>query len=311
MNQTIFTSWQERHTALWGRQPVKLQHRLHESPLFSMAALADLIDAYPRERYSLVHMGAQGSRRFWKEGDVGGLKGREVIDWIAQGRMWLNLRQIQQVDRRYADVLQAAYAEIAARVPEPPLFNTQAGILISSPNAQVYYHCDLPGQSLWQIHGRKRIYVYPASEPFMTARNLEDIALYELEEDVPYHAWYDEFATVFDLEPGDMAHWPLNAPHRVENLDVLNVSMTSEHWSDEIVRRHKVNLGNGILRHRFGWEPTSRALSGPSFWAKSALQGVMRRMKWVKKERAARRPIEFHLDPTTPGRIREIAVPGE
>ncbi len=81
--QNIFVDWEQAHTEAWGQAPVKARHALHESPLFSLEAIADLIDAYPREHYSLIHMGPQGGRRFWREGELGGLKGRDVIDWIA------------------------------------------------------------------------------------------------------------------------------------------------------------------------------------------------------------------------------------
>jgi hypothetical protein len=308
--QRIFVDWEQAHTEAWGQAPVKARHSLHESPLFSLEAIADLIDAYPREHYSLIHMGPQGGRRFWREGELGGLKGRDVIDWIAQGRMWLNLRSVKTVDRRYADLLDAMYEEIGLRAPGAPMFNTSMGILVSSPRAQVYYHCDLPGQALWQLHGRKRILIYPNEKPFLAPANLEDIALFGIEEDVPYDPAFDDHATVLELGPGDMAHWPLNAPHRVENHGMLNVSVTSEHWSDDIVRRHKVNLANGLLRHRFGITPKSRALSGPGYQAKAMLQGVMRRMKWIEKKRSARRPIEFKLDAERRGGVVEFAAPG-
>jgi hypothetical protein len=307
--EPIFANWRAHHAEVWGRQPLKLQHRLADHPLFSMDALAALVDAYPRERYSLIHMGSRETRRFWQEGDIGGMKGREVIDWIAAGRMWLNLRQVGEVDARYRELLDEAYAEIAVRVPGAPMFNLSMGILISSPSAQVYYHADLPGQTLWQIHGRKRLWVYPAAAPFLTAQDLENIALFEVEVDMPYQPWYDEFATVVDLGPGEMAHWPLNAPHRVENLGVLNVSVTSEHWTDEIERRHKINLANGILRHKLGMEPRSRAIAGPAFAAKALLQGVARRTSWVKAARKARRAVEFKLDPARPGGI--VALGGQ
>ena len=302
----IFAGWPAHQAAVWGREPVKTRHTLHESPLLSFAALADLIDAYPRQHYSLIHMGARGERRFWREGDLGGMKGKDVIEWIANGRMWLNLRRVDEVDSRYADLLHLAYDAIAANAPGPKMFNTSMGILISSPNAQVYYHCDLPGQALWQIHGRKRIFIYPNREPFLMPTSLEDIALFGVEVDLPYQDWFEQFAQTFELEPGDMAHWPLNAPHRVENFDMLNVSITSEHWSDEITRRHRVNVANGLLRHRLGWTPRSRAIAGPTYWAKAAMQSALRRSSWVAKQRAGRRAVDFKLDPAQRGGVLDI-----
>lgn len=305
--QGVFTNWTDETTSRWGSVPLKTAHSLHTSPLFTLEAIAELIDRFPRAQYSLVSRSEAGGQRIQKEGDFADLKGSEVLDCIAQGHLWLNLRHVPLVDKRYRDVLDEAYAEMARRAPGPRMFNTSLGILISSPHAGATYHCDLPGQALWQIHGRKRVYIYPAEPPFLRARNLEDIALFGIEEELPYEPGFDAKATVIELEPGDMAHWPLNAPHRVENHGMLNVSVATEHWGEDIERLHKVNLANGILRHRFGWTPRSRALSGPGYYAKVALQGVMRRMNWVQKTRAERRPVTFRLDRSQPGRTADLS----
>jgi hypothetical protein len=184
--------------------------------------------------------------------------------------------------------------------------NHQAGILISSPDAQVYYHADLPGQGLIQIAGRKRVYVYPNTAPFIRPQHLEDIALFDVEVDLPYAPWYDGHAQVFDLEPGQMLNWPLNAPHRVENLGTVNISMTVSYGNDDIRRAQIVHLANGLLRHRFGYTPKTRNLRGPSFFAKKVLQKLVRDSKWVKRERNARRAIDFRLDATEPGKIVDL-----
>ena len=309
-NEALFTDWNATNAALWGHQPQRLDHRLHRMPLFSRDALADLIDRYPRALYSLVHMGAAGQRRFWREGELGGLSGEAAITAIEQGRMWLNLRNVDTVDARYRDVLDQMFDELAERIPGFSPAKRTCGILISSPNAQVYYHADLPGQHLWQLIGRKRVYVYPTSAPFVTPEHLEDIALFDVEVDMPYASWYDAHAKVLDLEPGQMLSWPLNAPHRVENLDCLNVSMTVS-FNDESIRRlGNVNLANGLLRHRFGYAPKSRAITGPAYWSKAVLQKALRGSRWVKRERSARRAVDFKLDASRPGQILDLQVAG-
>ena len=312
MSEPIFTNWKSEHTAKWQTEPLNLRHRLHQHPLFSFEALADLIDGYPREHYALVEMGPQGSpRRLWREGDLGGMPGRQVIDAIQNGRMWLNLRNVAHVAQPYGNLLKDIFDEISVRVPGYTTFDHTSGILISSPNAQVYYHCDLPGQSLWQIHGRKRVYVYPNTAPFLTPEQLENIALFAVEVDMRYDPDFDRHAKVFEIAGGDMLHWPLNAPHRVENLDCLNVSMTMEYWTEAIRRRQMINMANGILRHKLGVTPRSLETSGPGFWAKAALQAGVKRSGLLKKARKARRPIEFRLDKTHPGRVIDIAEAAE
>ena len=128
---------------------------------------------------------------------------------------------------------------------------------------------------------------------------------------IKYDPAFEEHATCFVLEPGQMMHWPLNSPHRVENLDCLNISMTTEYWTENIRRRQMVNMANGILRTKLGITPHSRATSGPAFWAKAALQAGVRRAGLLKKEQQAKRPVEFKLDPAKPGAIIDLLEAAE
>jgi hypothetical protein len=312
MSAPIFTNWTPDLTAKWAKAPLMAKHRLNTHPLFTLDALADLIKGYPRDHYSLVEVGEKGSpRRLWREGDIGGLAGHQVIEAIQNGRMWLNLRDVGKINGSYGTVLDSVFDEVRANIPGYETYNRTSGILISSPNAQVYYHSDLPGQSLWQLHGKKRVYVYPSKPPFITPEQLENIALTALEVGMAYEPAYDQHAEVFDIEGGEMLHWPLNAPHRVENFDCLNVSMTTEYWTETIRRNQMINTANGILRQHMGFKPTSRALSGPGFWGKAMMQAGLRRTGMLDKKRKAVRPIEFVLDKTNLGRVVDIPKAAE
>jgi hypothetical protein len=306
MSEAIFTSWNSTHEKLWGNQPVRLQHRLHTSPLFSDATLAELIEHYPRKHYSVVQVGERSGRRVWREGEIGGLSGAQVMETIAAGRLWLNLRNVQKVDNRYAELLEQILDEIRARVGLPAILSRDAGILISSPNAQVYYHSDLSGQSLWQIRGKKRVYLYPPVPPFLSSEQVEKIILSGVEVDMEYASWYDEHAAVFDIEPGEMLNWPLYAPHRVDNHDCLNVSLTTEYWTEPIRRTLMMNFGNALLRQKLGITPRSHAIHGPGFWCKAALQAGVKRSGLLGRRGVHSRPVEFRLDPAGAGRIIEI-----
>ena len=302
----IFTKWDETHSELWSHQPIRLEHEMHSSPAFSMEAIERLIENYPREHYSLVKTGAKGSSRVWREGDIGNLSGRQVVEAISRGGLWLNMRNVGSVDSRYRKLIDQMFEELAVKTPGLDISDHQESILISSPDAQVYYHADLPGQGLIQISGSKRVYVYPNTAPFIRPEHLEDIALFDVEVDVPYKEWYDAHAKVLDLGPGQMLSWPMNAPHRVENLDTFSVSMTISYTNDEIRRSEILNLANGMLRHRFGYTPKSRSLRGPSFFAKAAMQKLLRDGRWIKRERSIRRPIDFRLDRAQPGKIVDL-----
>lgn len=303
--QTIFTSWEPKHSLLWGNQPICVRHRLHEHPLFSQENLAALIEKYPAEKYMLVHVGKRGERKLWREGDFGGLSGRDVMRSIEQGRMWLNLLHVHEVDLRYGELLDQIFQEIEGCIPGYRTFKRMNGILISSPEAQVYYHFDTSGQALWQIIGRKRVYVYPSTPPFLKNEELKSVCCFHDEVNIAYESWYDEHAKVFEIGPGEMLSWPLNAPHRIENLG-FSVSMTVEYGTPSIRRKLVVNGANCLLREYLGRSPRPDS-SGLAYLSKAALYGSVQGAGLLKARRRQRRPITFHLDPRVPGMITEVA----
>ncbi len=308
-NDPIFTNFEPRHTELWGQTPLKLSHRLDRSDLFSNESLGALIDSYPRDGYSLVQWGEQGTDRgSWREGELGGMHGVDVIDAIAKSRIWINLRDVGSVDPRYAALRDAIFAELRGHLPDYGMYGEKIGILISSPGSRTLYHADLPGQCLWQIRGVKRVYVYPTTPPFIRPEHVEGIALSGVEVNMPYQPWYDEHATVFDLEPGQMLHWPLNAPHRVDNHDCLNVSMTMEYFTDEIRRSHMVTVANGILRHKMGFSPRSRATDRPGLLDQGRFpESDEEHLVGETREQAAQ-ALDLHARPLAPGAIVDLPL---
>jgi len=295
MQPPIFTSWEPKHTRLWGNVAFRLTHRLHQHELFSHAALAKLIEKAPQSNYMLVETGDQGQPKLWREGRIGEIPGAAVIEAIANGRMWLNLLRVNEFDPRYQRLLDDIFAELQDRIPGYATFKRINGILISSPRAQVYYHFDTSGQTLWQIHGAKRVYLYPPVPPFLEPESLEKVILYNNEVGIRYDPWYDDYATCLDLRPGEMLQWPLNTPHRVENTDELSVSMTIEYSTKDIRRSVLVNGANGILREKLKVSPT-RNLHGLGFWTKTAMYAGVAKSGLLKRERSKRRPITFQLD---------------
>ncbi len=59
-------------------------------------------------------------------------------------------------------------------------------------------------------------------------KNVQAVALATGIEKVPYETGFDQHATVFDLKPGDVISWPHLCPHRIDNQEDLNVSLSLE-----------------------------------------------------------------------------------
>ncbi len=146
----------------------------------------------PREHYDLHTMTVAESGHHaesWREGDLGASSGMEVLNAIKSGNIWLNPRKVTLVSEPYRALLEQIFSEVEVNVPGLKTFKHNFGILMSSPTAQVFYHSDILGQSLWQIRGRKRVFVYPIEAPFITPEAIEKIILNEADEqDMPYFA---------------------------------------------------------------------------------------------------------------------------
>jgi hypothetical protein len=309
--QQPLLEWRADDSAHFGRRPLAMRHRVHDSALFCDAALARLIDATPREKIHVNTLARDGhDPRQWREGDLGALDGAQVMAAVARGNLWLHLRRAQETDPAYSALLDRLFAEIDHQIPGLRSYRRSMSVLVSSPNMSVAYHSDVPGQSLWQISGRKRAYIYPATAPFLPQKALENILLQrDRDTDLPYRPEFDDKAVVVELEPGDWASWPRSSPHRIVNGDCVNISFTTEHWTDELRAGYAVDYANGLLRPLFGDRDFSRNLSGPAAWAKMGLAGAH---KLFTGQMSRRRPsrldltIDFRVSPDAEGGYVDI-----
>jgi hypothetical protein len=299
--------WQADTAAQFGGRPLRLGHTLHQSPLFSDAALARLIEGSAREDYYVNTMDVTSHNvRSRREGAIVDISGAEVLEAVRSGQIWILVQNPGKVDPAYGELLESLYAEMAERVPGFTPSRKKMTVLISSPKIQVYYHCDVPGQTLWQVKGSKSVYVYPNRAPFLEQAALERIVLGEAHEiSLKYDEGFDKEAIVYDLQPGQMLHWPLNAPHRIVNADCVNVSFTTEHFTPDIRRTYFVNYANGVLRNRLGISNLSQGITGPAYWGKF-LVGAAYKVSGAKKKRAQVFKIDFAVDPKAPRGVRSI-----
>lgn len=307
MSKFIISDWKPQYADNFSQVSLLLHHRLRETGLFTKERLSKLVDLYPVEKYNITTMGYDVENPLWREGTKEDYSGAEVIDAIERGRMWLNLRAVETVDPEYGELLNKIFDEFEGYVPGFETFKRKMGILVSSPKVQVFYHADIPGQSLWQVEGKKRVYVYPNEAPYLKPESLESIILGETEEEIPYDRSFDDGAQVYDLEPGEMVHWPLNCPHRVENEDCLNISVTTEHWTSELRKSYAVNYANGILRRKFGFVEPSQNINKWSVYPKAALAVGWRKLQLDKKNKVIRK-VDFKVDPKSKTGITDIAA---
>ena len=167
MSGAVFENFDHEARALWGNHIVKLKHRLHERALFSDQKLGAILDQIPEHRMAINTMGAgthdAGSWSYCKRGD---LSGTQLIDAVQQGRIWINVTKIADFVPEFADLMDEMFAEIEGNVEDLNVFRKSMGLLISSPNAQVFYHADVPGRRCGRSGAKSASGSIPTPNPF-------------------------------------------------------------------------------------------------------------------------------------------------
>lgn len=248
--------WNEENQRGFGDKNQIITHNLHENDIFTDEGIIELIDNYPKEDLEVFTMGYDPHG--WGEWFLGrreNLSGKELMEAVKSGRIWLNLRRTNHSNLKIAKIAEQIFKEIKEKTGVTT-FKEDMGLLISSPNAHVYYHADTPLVMLWQIRGIKRVFLYPAEEPFIKDSQIEAINLRENDEQLKFDKTFEKNAFIHDLKPGEFLTWKQNCPHRIENQDCVNISFSIEFLTPKAAWRANVIYANGCLRRYFGLKPS-------------------------------------------------------
>lgn len=293
----------------FGKKPLLVEHNLHKREMFTDEGLASLLDRYPRDQLNLYTMNndESDSKRVFRRGYAGDLTGAEILDAIYRGRLWLNLRGVNEILPDYEALCDDMFDEMEDIVPGFRTISRDCGVLISSPKARVFYHLDIPCVSLWQIRGSKNVYVYPTGAPYASDEQIEGIMLGESEEEIDYNPSYDEALTRFKLTEGQMLTWPQMAPHKVENDDCVNISLSCEFMTAKALVKANAMYFNGVMRRKFGTNPNIANDGRLTAFGKAA---AARAVKLIKKRKSIDEisPMTFKIDLSEEYGIRDISA---
>lgn len=253
----MLSGWTAAKTAAFQKEIMSFKHNLKQTGLFTDEALIDLIERHPSKNLDVCTMGAPNDPVYpnkFRTGDFRNVSGKTLLEAVKAGCVWVNLREAMNIHADYKKALDAIYGELAKKTGNKA-FNPRGGILISSPVARVPYHFDKTETILWHIRGKKRVFIYPQSQKFISDSDYEDVIANDLNDDLPYNLAFDADAKVIELEEGMAATWPLNSPHRVDNQSFC-VSVTTEYSTRQSGIKNAAMLTNAVLRKRFGMEPS-------------------------------------------------------
>jgi hypothetical protein len=136
---------------------------------------------------------------------------------------------------------------------------------------------------------------------------MEDIFASFADEEVPYRNEFDEKATVFEMGPGDVLSWPQNSPHRVTNLEGLNVSLSTVHETADSDRRKLVYCANRLFRRSYRFPLHSVRESGIAAYLKRASFRAFRRAGMVHTPARRAYLARLRVDPAAPGGFSKVA----
>lgn len=271
-------------------------HRLEETGLFSDEKLIELFDTHDPDELLVYRMGSDHHQLDeFQFGSRGDLTAEQLLQQVYAGRLWLNIIHMMDNHPGFAELVNAMYDELEEKVPGFKTVFRNANLLVSSPSSKVYYHADAPLNMLWHVRGRKRVWVYPDDERFAPREWVEMIFTRESDDDLPYSPDFDQFARDYTLNPGEMLTWAQNTPHRVDNLEGLNVSLTTEHYTPRAMQKRMTYLSNHYLRRWFGLPTTGTRIDGPIPAAKRTLFRIARRLPGFNESREQADDAKFAL----------------
>ena len=258
-------------------------HGLVEQGFATDEALAALLDRYPAELFdiNLYDYDDEGQVSL-RTGARGRLDGAELLAAIQQGRLWVNLREVETGWPELWAAARAEFRRVQAAHPGLRAVKTSGQLILSSPKARVPYHFDAAGVVLLHLRGRKRVFVYPGDEAHLAEVDMEQVVARQTTEELPYRKAFEADAQVIDLEPGQALTWPLYAPHRVENLDRFCVSLSMEFQTWPSRFRNGALYVNAVLRSRGGRPRMTDALSKPQLAARWAAALALKRFGGLK-----------------------------
>jgi len=302
--------WTKEDYAKFGNVPMVNKHEYHHRSLFDKEELIAILDTYPRKWLQAFTMGVDPCRPDqWFCVDIAAnTDGASLWRAVETGRLWLNITHIEEVSDEYKHLIEGMYQHLNENCPhlQHPVANYST-LLISSPGAQVYYHLDAEPNMLWHMRGQKKLWVYPAMDTDLVPQNLlEDIYAGEIDENLPYEKSFDQFAEEFLLNPGDVASWPHNGPHRLQNID-MNVSLATSYYTPLIYKRQYVQLANRFVLREMGLKNRSMAEDGPIPALKRFTYRAANKIRpFPRKDRASTYVTNLQVDPDSQFGLRKL-----
>ena len=239
----------------FNKRPFTIKHKLANHELFDLERLIGLSQALPSGSVE-YNSGEIPVSQDPTKTPMNGLSADETIRRIQECRSWLVLKNVEQ-DPAYRQLLDSCLDEVQAVTEKiaPGMTRREGFIFISSPGSVTPYHIDPENNFLLQIRGEKKVHMF---DP-MDREVLSEVAIENFfagaHRNMKFEADLQSRGSWFDLTPGDGLHFPVVAPHWVQNGSQVSISFSITFQTDDSMRRQTLHRINRRLR-KFGLTPS-------------------------------------------------------
>jgi hypothetical protein len=261
------------------REPFVIRHHLADHPLFALTELVELSKRLP-EKHIEYNAGNLAVNTDLANTPRTGLSVEETIRRIEVCNSWMVLKYVEQ-DPQYGDLLHRCLDEVRvhSEARTPDMCQPEGFIFISSPGSVTPYHMDPEHNFLLQIRGLKTVHLFdPEDRALLSEQELE--RFYRgAHRNMVFKDEYQLKVQTFRLRPGDGLHFPVTAPHWVQNGPEVSVSFSITFRTRALEKRCAVYIFNDGLRRR-GLMPTP---FGRSPWCDSLKYNLFRAWQRARK----------------------------
>jgi hypothetical protein len=242
-------------------QPFLVRHALCGNPLFSLESLVALSKRLPPTKVE-YNAGTIDIDMHDKLTPQTGLSIEETIRRIESCRSWMVLKNVE-ADPTYRSLLDACLADVAhwSEPLTPGMRRHEGYIFISSPGSRTPYHMDGEHNFLLQLTGSKKVHMWDSADRSLLTEKEIEAHYTGAHRNLSYQDSFAAKSKVFDLTPGHGLHFPVNAPHWVQNGPEVSVSFSVTFRTPAIDKRALLYAANGRLRG-WGLNPTPVGQSG-------------------------------------------------
>jgi cupin-like protein len=238
------------------REPFLIGHRLSDHPLFALGELVELSKRLP-EKHIEYNAGNLAVNADPKQTPRNGLSVEETIRRIEECNSWMVLKYVEN-DPKYGDLLSRCLQEVRdhSETRAPGMCQPEGFVFISSPGSVTPYHMDPEHNFLLQVGGKKTVHLFdPDDRSLLSDQELERFYC-GAHRNMEFKDTYQQKAQTFPLTPGEGLHFPVTAPHWVQNGPEVSVSFSITFRTRALEKRSAVHVFNAGLRRR-GLTPTS------------------------------------------------------